>query len=176
MQNLQFQVQHPNSFELRKAHKLKKNPRDTGRVSLGHPAGQTGVYRPVSQGFPVNYYRKADREGHFRIYYHCHQKHYRPEKILSELFPAILDRIITGKYSKRINLIVIRAHYRNHLAVHRSHDTRTEIPWTKSCNELPDDNSPTINSVIFDRNITGENSQRINLAMISVRISIAKRS
>ena len=89
---------------------------------------------------------------------HCHHKHYRPEKILSELFPAILDRIITGKYAKRINLIVIRAHYRKHLAVHRSHDTRTEIPWTKSCNELPDENSPTINSVFFDRNITGENS------------------
>ena len=47
-------------------------------------------------------------------------------KILSELFPAILDRIIAGQYSKRINLIVIRAHYRNHLAVHRSHDTWTE--------------------------------------------------
>ena len=42
--------------------------------------------------------------------------------------PAILDRIITGKYAKRINLRVIRAHYRKHLAVHRSHDTRTEIP------------------------------------------------
>ena len=49
----------------KRAHKLKKNPRDTGRVSLGHPAGQTGVYRPVSQGFPVRYYRKADRKGHF---------------------------------------------------------------------------------------------------------------
>ena len=60
--------------------------------------------------------------------YHCHHKHYRPENFLSELFPAILDRIITGKYAKRINLIVIRAHYRKHLAVHRSHDTRTEIP------------------------------------------------
>ena len=35
-------------------------------------------------------------------------KHYPPGKILSELFPAILDRIITGNYSKRINLIVIR--------------------------------------------------------------------
>ena len=102
--------------------------------------------------------------------YHGRHKHYRPDKILSELFPAILDRIITGKYSKRINLIVIRAHYRNHLAVHRSHDTRTEIPSTKPCNELPDENSPTINSVIFDRNITGENSQRINLVMISVTI------
>ena len=29
----------------KRAHKLKKNARDTGRVSLGHPAGQTGVYR-----------------------------------------------------------------------------------------------------------------------------------
>ena len=76
-------------------------------------------------------------------------------KILSELFPAILDRIITGKCTKRINLIVIRAHYRKNLAVHRSFDTRTEIPWTKSCNELPDENSPTINSVIFDKNFTG---------------------
>ena len=81
-------------------------------------------------------------------------------KILSELFPAILDRIITRKDSKRINLTVIRVHYRNHLADHRSHDTRTEIPWTNSCNELPDDNPPTINSVIFDRNMTGEKSQQ----------------
>ena len=48
--------------------------------------------------------------------------------IFSELFPAILDQIITGNYSKRINMIVIQAHYRNHLAVHGSHDTRTEIP------------------------------------------------
>ena len=103
--------------------------------------------------------------------YHCHHKHYRPENFLSELFPAILDRIITGNYSKRINLIVIRAHYRNHLAVHRCHDTRTEIPWTKSCNELPDDNSPTIKSAIFDRNITGENSQWITIGakMITCR-------
>ena len=37
----------------KRAHKLKKNPRDTGRVSLAHPAGQTGVYWPVSQRFPV---------------------------------------------------------------------------------------------------------------------------
>ena len=29
-------------------------------MSLGHPAGQTGVYRPVSQGFPVVYYGKTD--------------------------------------------------------------------------------------------------------------------
>ena len=36
-----------------KAHKLKKNPLDTGRVSMKHPAGHAGVYRPVSQGFPV---------------------------------------------------------------------------------------------------------------------------
>ena len=82
----------------------------------------------------------------------------------------ILDRIITGKYAKRINLTVIRAHYQKHLAVHRSHDTRTEIPWTKSCNELPGENSTTLNSVIFDMNITGEISQRINLVMISVTI------
>ena len=26
----------------KRAHKLKKNPRDTGRVSLGHPAGKQG--------------------------------------------------------------------------------------------------------------------------------------
>ena len=197
-----------------------------------------------SKGWRVRAIRELPRD--LLREYHCHHKHYRPEKILSELFPAILDRIITGKYSKRaqstrtakfdptsgstsvptsgptkaptraptmvptrvptnahfpvsalrtlptkgptkrptrvftevptkvptktvsfhmscfhmfcslpkyskrINLIVIRAHYRNHLAVHRSHDTRTEIPWTKSCSELPDENSPTINSVIFD--------------------------
>ena len=47
----------------KKAHKLKRNRRDTGRVSLGHQAGQTEVYRQVSQGFPVvsvDYYRKTD--------------------------------------------------------------------------------------------------------------------
>ena len=49
----------------KRAHTFKKNARDTGRVSLGHPAGQTGVYRPVSQGVPVNYYRKTLRKGHF---------------------------------------------------------------------------------------------------------------
>ena len=49
----------------RRAQKLKKNPRDTGRVSVGHPAGQTGVYRPVSQGFPVICHRKTDRKEHF---------------------------------------------------------------------------------------------------------------
>ena len=37
--------------EERKGHtSLRKKARDTGRVSLGHPVGQTGVYRPVSQG------------------------------------------------------------------------------------------------------------------------------
>ena len=49
----------------KRAHKLKKNARDTGWVSLGHPAGQTGVYRPVSQKLPVIYYRKTARKGHF---------------------------------------------------------------------------------------------------------------
>ena len=49
----------------KRAHKLKKNLWDTGRVSLGHPAGQTGVYRPVSQGLPVICYRKTDRKGQF---------------------------------------------------------------------------------------------------------------
>ena len=50
----------PHRSGKKKAHKLKKNPRDTGRVSLGHLAGQTGVYRPVCQGFPVVCYRKTD--------------------------------------------------------------------------------------------------------------------
>ena len=49
----------------RKAHAIKKNPRDTGRVSLGHRAGQTGVYRPVSQGVPVVSVRKTDRKRAF---------------------------------------------------------------------------------------------------------------
>ena len=43
----------------KRVHKLKQNPQDTGRVSLGHLAGQTGVYRPVSQGFPVNCHRSG---------------------------------------------------------------------------------------------------------------------
>ena len=37
----------------RRAHKLKRNAPDTPPGVLGHPAGQTGVYRPVSQGGPV---------------------------------------------------------------------------------------------------------------------------
>ena len=47
------------------AHKLKKNPRDTDRVSLGRPAGQTGVCRPVSRELPAIYYRKIDRKRAF---------------------------------------------------------------------------------------------------------------
>ena len=54
----------PNSGK-KKAHKLQKEGRDTSRVSLGHPAGQTGVYRPVSQELPVIYYRKPERKGLF---------------------------------------------------------------------------------------------------------------
>ena len=42
-----------------KARKLKRNLQDAGRVSLEHPAGQTGVHRPISQGFPVVYYRRT---------------------------------------------------------------------------------------------------------------------
>ena len=49
----------------KRAHKLKKNLRGTGRVSLGHPAGQTGVYRPVSQGLPVIYYKKNGQKRAF---------------------------------------------------------------------------------------------------------------
>ena len=49
----------------KQAHKLKRNPRDTGRVSLGQTAGQTGVYQPASQKFPAVRYRKIDRKGHF---------------------------------------------------------------------------------------------------------------
>ena len=49
-----------------KAHKLKKSPRDTGRVSMGHPAGQTGVSRAVFQGCCFFFcFRKTDRKGHF---------------------------------------------------------------------------------------------------------------
>ena len=46
----------------KRAHKLKKN---AWGHRPGHPAGQTGVYRPVSQGFPVNCCTKTDRKGHF---------------------------------------------------------------------------------------------------------------
>ena len=47
------------ALQERKRHINLRNPRDTGRVSLGHPAGQTGVYRPVSQGFLVVCSRKT---------------------------------------------------------------------------------------------------------------------
>ena len=40
----------------------------------------------------------------------------------------------------------------------------------KSCNELPHENSPILNLAVFDQNSTRENSQRINLVMISVTI------
>ena len=39
-----------------------RDPRDTGPVPLGHLAGQTGVYLPVSQGVPVVYNRKKLEE------------------------------------------------------------------------------------------------------------------
>ena len=83
---------------------------------------------------------------------------------------AILGRIITRIYSKQINLTIFRAHYRKHLAIDRSDDTRTETPRTKSCNELPDENSPKLELVTLDRNMTGENSQQIDLVMISVTV------
>ena len=38
---------------------VKQNPQDNGRVSQEHPAGQTGVCRPVSQNLPVVYFRRA---------------------------------------------------------------------------------------------------------------------
>ena len=41
-----------------KAYNLRKS-RDTGRASLGHMAGQTVVFRPVSQRFPVVYQRRT---------------------------------------------------------------------------------------------------------------------
>ena len=45
-------------------------------------------------------------------------------EILSELFPASLDQIITRKYSNRINLIS----FGPITTIHRSDDTRTEAP------------------------------------------------
>ena len=39
-----------------------RNQERTRHINLreqGHPAGQTGVYRPVSQKFPVVYYRRT---------------------------------------------------------------------------------------------------------------------
>ena len=55
----------PNALGKRKAHKVNRNPQDTFRVSLGLPAGQTGVYQTVSQGFPVVYQRQTDRKDTF---------------------------------------------------------------------------------------------------------------
>ena len=59
----------PEGSGLKKAHKIKRNPQDTGQVSLRHSAGQTGVHRPVSQGFlvvsVVCYFSKTDRKEHF---------------------------------------------------------------------------------------------------------------
>ena len=50
------------------------------------------------------------------------------KKFSLNYFLQFLTGSLPEKDSKQINSIVIRAHYRNHLAVHQSHDTRTEIP------------------------------------------------
>ena len=63
----------------KKAHRIKKNPRDTGRVCLGHLGGQTGLYRLVSQGLPVAYHRKTDTKGPF----------YRDTDRVSQGYPAV---------------------------------------------------------------------------------------
>ena len=48
-----------------------------------------------------------------------------------------------------------------------------KFPWTKSCNELPDENSSIIISVIFDQNITGDHFHQPNFVMISVTRVVA---
>ena len=57
--------QNPMTSQFRKGHINSKHPQDNDQVSLGHPAGQTGVSWPVSQGFPVVYDRKTDRRLYF---------------------------------------------------------------------------------------------------------------
>ena len=50
----------------RKGHKLKKILRTPARCRhQGHPAGQTAVSRPVSQGFSAVCYRETDRKEQF---------------------------------------------------------------------------------------------------------------
>ena len=44
--------------------KIHKSFLESGQ-SKEQPAGQTGVYRPVSQRFPAIYCRKTGRKGHF---------------------------------------------------------------------------------------------------------------
>ena len=110
---------------------------------------------------------------HFMAY-HCHHNHCPPKKILSEVFPAIPDQIITGKQSERLNSIIFRAHDRKHLAIDQSNGTRPEIPWTRSCDELPDEIPQELDSVMSDQNTTGENSQRINLVVIRWRSYFCK--
>ena len=46
-------------------HINQENPQDTGRVFLGHPAGQTGVYRPCPRDFLLFTKRKTDRKRAF---------------------------------------------------------------------------------------------------------------
>ena len=45
--------------------KLKRNPRDSGRVSLGQRAGQTGVCQPATQGYPAVATGKLTEKGIF---------------------------------------------------------------------------------------------------------------
>ena len=63
MQLHDIDLRWPDSQESKGRINLRTSPGH--RVSQGHPAGQTGVYRLVSQGLPVVYYRKTDRKGHF---------------------------------------------------------------------------------------------------------------
>ena len=52
--NGRLDVQHRRTTnQEKKGTQNKETSRDTGRVSLEHPAGQTGVYRPVFQGLPL---------------------------------------------------------------------------------------------------------------------------
>ena len=74
---------------------LERVLRSLGGVSrTGPPSSRLMKQRTLSQWprFRGNTYTSG------------HHKHYRPEHIVSELCLASLDRLITGKYSKRINL------------------------------------------------------------------------
>ena len=88
---------------------LRTNPRGTDRVSLKHPAGQTGIYRPVTQGFPVVCYRKTDKKGHRTDHTHTHilvlERMLHEEYVSGRIFRNGMTQVNRVSFRKKIENI-----------------------------------------------------------------------
>ena len=89
-------------------------------MSLGHLAGQTGVYRPVSQGFPVVLFRKLTEKGSFA-------GDTRPSCGFSEIFcdysyaPFLLPSWVTKALLCLIDIVLAIVFARRRLYVEHAH-------------------------------------------------------